>query len=166
MKKLFCLLIAWTLVIPAGIALAKGPQDPHKGDVGGVLSKKIEEAIRQGKDPSTIVNVPGPTPTDPPYSYAYDYGKSANKSNTYFSFIDVPTPTGMSPEVYQLFRAHALKWFDHSTSLQSQFGNFTAYFAYAVSAETGNYYQYHATRMTFDAYLKTVVYTNKMPYKS
>ncbi len=166
MKKLFCLWIALMLMAATAVAAAKGPADPHMGDVGGVISKKIEKAIREGRDPSVYVNVPKPTPTDPPYVSYYFYGQSSTKFNPNVVFIDSPSPAGISVDVFQLFREHALKWYNYSTNLQREFGNFSAYFAYAVSAETNNYYRYNANKMTLDAYMKMVIYTNKMPYHS
>lgn len=151
-----------TLIAMPLMAMGAGPEDPHKGDQGGKVAKLIEEALRKGEDPSKYVNVPKPTPTDPPIS---PYPKpNAVLYNPYATTVNPTYAYEPSSYVYSQFRAHAQKWYNKTSSLQVGYGNFESYFSYALSAERGNYFKYgHNNKMSMDQYLQMIISSNKMP---
>lgn len=160
MRKIIPLLLILAVVLLPINAQGKEPAaDPHKGDPGGKIAAQIEEALRNGEDPSRFVNVQSNQET--PASQTADAPAEAGG----YMCMQPLYESGISVEVYAKLYAHALKWYNYSWALQRDFGYFEAYLAYAVNGETGNYYKYgHSKKMALDTYLMMIITNNQMPY--
>lgn len=157
MKRFICIALAMMLSLFALNAFALIEAEPGKGDVNGEIAAKIDEALRNGIDPATIIKVQNGPVTDSPAV------TSPETDDTSCGIVAWWPAYGES--AYAQFRAYALRYYNNTTYIRDLYSTFESYFSHVMTTEYNIYRSSYGVYngFTFDEFLLWVIRQGYMP---